>query len=99
MNRKQSKESSDRDRPRRKAKPRQFTLLPEDIEQIESLRSRYQKLALAKSDKPADIVKSEIVRAGIYALRQLNDNQFFKTVEKLEVLKEGRQAKNETEEK
>lgn len=80
----------------RKAKPCQFTLLPEEIEQIEGLRFRYQKIALAHKDEPVDIVKSEIVRAGLQALLLQSDAQFYKTIEKLEVLNEGRPAKAKT---
>lgn len=86
-------------KPRKKAKPCQFTLLPEEIEQIEKQRSRYQRLFLEKSDKPADITKSEIVRAGIYALINQSDQQFFKNVESLEVMNKGRPAKQKEEEK
>lgn len=76
-----------------KAKACQFTLLPGDIERIERQRSRYQRLALAKSDAPVDIAKSEIVRAGISALMSLSDQQFFKHVESRAVLNKGRPAK------
>lgn len=95
MKQKRLEKSGDQSsKPKRKAKACQFTLLPEEIEQIEKLRMRYQKIALAQSDKPADIVKSEIIRAGIQALARLGDSQFFKTLEKLEVLNEGRPAKD-----
>ena len=95
-------QDEERSKPRTKAKGCQFSLPPEDVEHIERLRARYQKLALEKSDKPADIVKSEIVRAGIHALIKLSDTQFFKCIENLEVLQEGRPPKQKadrTEEK
>ena len=80
----------------KKAKGCQFSLLPEDVERIEDLRLRYQRLALERSNRPVDIAKSEIVRAGIYALIKMNDPQFFKRVEEVEELKEGRRPKEKS---
>ena len=68
-----------------------FSLSQADVVLIEKLRRRYQSLALKKDeDSPADINKSEIVRAGIYALKDLPDNQFYKVIEALERLSRGR---------
>ena len=84
---------------RKRAKGYQFSLVLEDVEQIENLRLRYQRLALEKSNRPVDITKSELVRAGIYALIKMQDPQFFKRVEEVEELKEGREPKEKPEEK
>ena len=78
---------------KRVAKPH-YSIPPEDIDLIETLRSRYQSLALKKkSNVPADIAKSEIVRAGVHALKNLSDSQFYKAIESLQRLSKGRPEK------
>jgi len=68
----------------------QFTMLPAESDLIEEMRVRYQKEALSVSHKPADIVRSEIVRAGIWALNNMSSKVLYKHLENLETLKEGR---------
>jgi hypothetical protein len=77
----------------RKAVPRLYTMLPTDAELIEKLRFRYQKEALARTSKPADVAKSEIIRAGIHALSKMSNEQLYKAVENVEELQEGRPSK------
>ncbi len=77
----------------KKAVSCQFTMLPSESEMIEEIRCRYQKEALSVSNKPADIVRSEIVRAGIFALSKMSSKDLYKQLEELEILKEGRPKK------
>jgi hypothetical protein len=74
----------------KKAVSCQFTMLPSESELIEEIRVRYQKEALSVSNKPADIVRSEIVRAGILVLSKMNSKDLYEQLEELEILKEGR---------
>ena len=74
----------------KKAVSCQFTMLPSESELIEEIRVRYQKEALSVSNKPADIVRSEIVRAGIWALNNMSSEDLYKHLDNLETLKEGR---------
>ena len=81
------------DTPQKKAKNCNFSLLPQDEELINSLRLRYQKIAVPNSNKPIEITKSEIVRAGIHYLKTLNNSQLIKAIDTIEELKEGRPKK------
>lgn len=76
-----------------KAVPRLYTMPPADAELVEQLRFRYQREALARTSKPADIAKSEIIRAGIQVLSKMSDDQLYKVVEQVEELQEGRPKK------
>lgn len=94
MTEKDKKRVSKIDEGGRKAAKPHYSIPPEDIDLIENLRSRYQTLALKKkSNVPADIAKSEIVRAGVHALNNLSDSQFYKVIESLQRLNKGRPAK------
>lgn len=79
--------------PPKKAKNCNFSLLPEEEDLINSLRLRYQKIAIPDSKKPVEITKSEIVRAGIHHLETLNNSQLIKAINSVEELKEGRPKK------
>lgn len=76
-----------------KAVPRLYTMLPTDAELVEQLRFRYQREALARTSRAADIAKSEIIRAGIQVLSKMSDDQLYKVVEQVEELPEGRPKK------
>jgi hypothetical protein len=76
-----------------KAVQRQFTMLPSDSELIDQLRFRYQRQALLVRSEPADIAKSEVVRAGLHSLRTMSDKQLYAEIEAIEELKEGRPKK------
>ena len=94
MTEKGKKKVSKIDKGGKKAAKPHYSIPPEDIDLIETLRSRYQTLALEKkSNIPADIAKSEIVRAGVHALNNLTDAQFYKVIESLQRLSRGRPEK------
>ena len=76
-----------------KAVQRQFTMLPSDADLIEELRRKYQREALKRKTIPVDIVKSEIVRAGIHSLKKMSGEDLFAAIEDVEELKEGRPKK------
>jgi hypothetical protein len=76
--------------PSPKAVQKQFTMLPAEVELIEELRLRFQREALARTSKPVDIARSEVVRAGLHSLSKLNPNKLYQAVEAVEELKEGR---------
>ncbi len=76
--------------PQKKVKNCNFSLLLKDEELINALRLRYQKIAIPNSNKPVEITKSEIVRAGINYLETLNNSQLIKAIDTIEELKEGR---------
>jgi hypothetical protein len=76
-----------------KAVQRQFTMLPSDAELIEKLRRKYQREALKRKTVPADIARSEVIRAGIHSLNKLSGEDLFQIIEDVEELKEGRPRK------
>jgi hypothetical protein len=77
-----------------KAVQRQFTMLPSDTELIEKLRRKYQREALKrKKETPADIARSEVIRAGIHSLTKMSGEDLFSTIEAIEELKVGRPKK------
>jgi hypothetical protein len=68
-----------------------YSMPDADVQIIEALRFRYQKLSLSEEKNvPVDISKSEIVRAGINVLNKLNDSQFIKAINNLDKLPKGR---------
>ncbi|CAN5140258.1 hypothetical protein BH20ACI1_BH20ACI1_08170 [soil metagenome] len=71
----------------------QFTMLPLESELIEDIRHRYQKEAITITNKPVDIVRSEIVRAGILALSKMSPKDLYQQLEEVPILKEGRPKK------
>lgn len=94
MTKKDSQKTAKMDLNGEKVTKPHYSLTPADVSLIEQLRRRYQTFALKEnSDGPADISKSEIVRAGIYALTHLSDSQIYKVVESLQKLKKGRPRK------
>lgn len=77
-----------------RAQTASFSMLPSEIGLIQALRRRYQRRSLAAhKDSPADVTKSEIVRAGLAVLNGMSDEDLFKAVEGLAELKEGRPPK------
>lgn len=77
-----------------KAVQRQFTMLPSDTELIEKLRRKYQREALKRrKETPADIARSEVIRAGIHSLGKMSVEDLFLTIEDIEELKVGRPKK------
>lgn len=74
--------------PRTKVVRDSFTLPESDYEKITVLKERC--LGLAKN-----VTKSEIVRAGLYALEALSEGQLLSVVEKLEKVKTGRPSVKE----
>lgn len=69
-------------------------MLPSEISLIQELRRRYQRRSLmAYKDSPADVTKSEIIRAGLAVLKGMSDEDLFDAVEGLTELKEGRPPK------
>ena len=76
-----------------KAVQRQFTMLPSEGELIEKLRRKYQREGLKRKATPIDIVKSEIIRAGILSLDRMSAEDLFEIIEAVEELKEGRPKK------
>ena len=78
----------------KKAVKSQFTMLPSDTDLIEKLREKYQRVALKKKkEMPADIARSEVVRAGIHSLTKMSAEELFLTIEDVEELKVGRPKK------
>ncbi|MFL6333063.1 MAG: hypothetical protein ACJ754_06930 [Pyrinomonadaceae bacterium] len=78
-----------------RAQTASFSMLPSEIDLIQDLRRRYQRRCLtAHKDSPADVTKSEIVRAGLTTLKGMSDDDLFKAVEDLTELKEGRPPKS-----
>jgi hypothetical protein len=71
-------------------------MLPADIDLIEELRKRFQQEALTRTPKPADINRSEIVRAGIHSLSKLKPGKLYQALDAVEELKEGRRKKSAT---
>ncbi len=67
-----------------------FTMPKPDYDLIAELKKRAIKLGLSAS-------KSEIVRAGLHALKQLSDDRLSNAIEKLDKVKTGRPAQNSEE--
>lgn len=63
-----------------------FTFPEEDINLIGELKGRYLKQAI-------NATKSEIVRAGLHALSQMDDKELVEILQQLEKVKTGRPAK------
>jgi hypothetical protein len=77
-----------------RAQTASFSMLPSEVDLIQALRRRYQRRSLAAhKDSPADVTKSEIVRAGLAVLKDMSDEDLFNAVEELTELKEGRPSK------
>jgi len=64
-----------------------FTMPKPDYDLIAELKKRAIKLGLSAT-------KSEIVRAGLHALRQLSDDRLSSAIEKLDKVKTGRPAQS-----
>lgn len=71
-------------------------MLPADVDLIEELRLRFQRESLARTSKPVDINRSEIVRAGIHSLSKLKPEKLYQALEAIEELKEGRRKRPTT---
>ncbi len=78
----------------KRAEKRQFTMLPSDDELIEKLRRKYQREALKRNkESPADIARSEVIRAGIHSLKKMSGEDLFSTIENIEELRVDRPKK------
>ena len=69
-------------------------MLPSEVKLIQDLRRKYQNRAhVVRKDRPADVTKSEIVRAALAVLKGLSSEEIFEAVEGVPELKEGRPMK------
>lgn len=76
-----------------KAVQKQFTMLPSDVELIDKLRGKYQKEAFKRKATHVELAKSEVIRAGIHALKRMTKEDLYTAIENIEELKEGRPKK------
>lgn len=72
----------------------QYTLLPEDVDSIETIRKRFQDLESRECGLYVEVTKSRVIRAGLRALSEMSDSKLQKMMNMTEKLPEGRRKQN-----